>query len=451
MGKYAILIVSALIFSMITYSHGLRNALFISNARTVDSYSQNQAHNIAQSAAMMVIRDLRTNPNSFFLPAGNDIVEFPVDGEFENWPDMYGSFRVQVSNQIDQETVTIQSTGRFQESIYITTVRLESDTFSPSFDQALHANNSITMSGNDYVGCGGITPCLVTTNSADANTVNLTGSVQMEADLFVGAGGDPDVVLAGSSADKIDGSVSSQEEDEYYPPPTFPDFNYIFSSTPTANGSYTSSTTLNPEDYNNKYFETIELKGTSSITLNTGTSAEDTLRLRLRSLKLSAQSSIELIGEGKVELYVDQTVEMSGGSSVNEDGDVNNVLLYYQGFNEVDLAEPEQEDFEMGGNTIFNGSLHADQANITLRGTAGIQGNVTTNGNVDIYGDASAISRLIYNPNGSVTAHGNVKIRGAVITNDFLGSGNTSLVYDPEFDAPPPPFEGEILNLVFWN
>jgi len=450
MGKYAILIVSALIFSMITYSHGLRNALFISNARTVDSYSQNQAHNIAQSAAMMVIRDLRTNPSSFFLPEGDDIVEFPVNGGFENWPEMYGEFRIEVSNQLAQETITINSTGRFEDTIYRTTIRLRSDTFSPSFEQALHANNSIYMSGNDYVGCGGITPCLVTLNNTAANTVGLTGSVQMEADLYVGVGGNPDVVLSGSSVDKIDGKVGVQEEEEYYPPSVFPNFNEIFPNGYSPN-NYTSSATLNAQDLNLGYFDSIELGGQNKLTINTGNDSDAIYKVRLRNLKLSAQSSIDLVGEGKLELYVDQAVEMRGGSSINEDGDVKNLILYYQGFEDVDLAEPEQMDLELGGNTIFNGSLFADQANITLRGTAGIQGNVTTNGDVHLYGDADAISRLIYTPYGTVTAHGNVKIRGAVITNDFVGSGNTSLVYDPEFDADPPPFEGEIFNLVFWN
>lgn len=68
MGKYAIFIVSALIFSVITYSHGLRNALFISNSRIIQNYSQNQAHNIAHSSLMAAVKDLNENGGNITIP-----------------------------------------------------------------------------------------------------------------------------------------------------------------------------------------------------------------------------------------------------------------------------------------------------------------------------------------------------------------------------------------------
>jgi len=117
MGKYALILVGALIFSVLTYSYALKNALFQSNTRTVQSFSQNQAYNIAQSAAMVTINDIRNIGSSDFNPGFDETYTYPLDGGYASWDDMHGDYRVQVANQADTLLV-VQTTGRFEKSMH---------------------------------------------------------------------------------------------------------------------------------------------------------------------------------------------------------------------------------------------------------------------------------------------------------------------------------------------
>jgi len=455
MGKYAMVLVSALIFSVITYSHALRNALFISNTRTVETFSHNQAHNIAQSAAMIAINSLQNEEGSpelrervENLDIGSEDI-YPSAGIFETWSDMKGGYNLRFLKE-SEDAIVIQSTGRFDETEYRTTIRLERVANTPVFNQALHAEDSIEMGGSDYVGCvDGTEVCQVTLNSNSPNSINLIGSTLLDSDLFIGPGGDIGSVITGSGEEKISGNVGLLSKRIDFPPPDFPDFNEVGFSPQEGISYKNTSTVLQPHEYHGKHIDQIVLsQGNNTLTIHTGNDPEQTYKMRVGSLILGGQNKIDIEGEGKVEFYVDHEVDMKGGSSINKDGTVDQLYLFYKGFQEVELYD---ETLDFGGNTVFNGSFFADQANIRLRGTAGIQGNVTTNANVSLYGDAEAISRLIYAPTGTVSASGNVKIKGAVISHKFIGSGNTSLIYDPEFDAVPPPFSGTKLQIVMWN
>jgi hypothetical protein len=124
MGKYSLIIVAALIFSLLTYSYALRNATFQSNARTVQSFSQNQAHNIAQSALMVAINDIRNDPaDSDFHPVTDEIFYYPSEDGFADWGDMHGYYNVSATNQGDTLLI-VQSTGRFEETDYVVTAGL---------------------------------------------------------------------------------------------------------------------------------------------------------------------------------------------------------------------------------------------------------------------------------------------------------------------------------------
>ncbi len=448
MGKYAILIVSALIFSMITYSHALKNALFISNSRTVQSFSQNQAHNIAHSAAMMAITDLRNNENSLFFPSTDNSYIYPLDNGFEPWTDMNGEYNLQLTNQGDSLLV-LSSTGRFEDTIYRTNIGLVigNSIWNPVFDQALHAENTIEMGGSDYIGCEGLNPCQVTLNSNSADAVKLgsQSKIKMDADLFIGPGGDPNVVVTGNH-NNVAGDIRVMPQRINYNMPVFPDFSEL--NFLPGSSVYSTSMTLNPEDYDQKHIpEILMTSGNNTLTINTGNQDRE---LRVGKLELGGQNEINVIGEGKLTIYVDYDIDMKGGSSINENGDVNKLMLYYSGNQEVELYD---ETLDFGGNTFFNGSFFADKANVRLRGTAGIQGNVITGSNVFMSGNASAISRVVFAPLGTVSTNGNVEIRGSVISHNFSGSGNTSLIFDPEFDADLPELEvfGSGFDVVYWN
>jgi hypothetical protein len=440
MGRYAIFIVLALTFSLLTYSHALKNALFQSNTRTVQSYSHSQAQNIAQSAAMMAITSLRTDNNSVFLPETDSLYAYPSFNGFQDWEDMYGSYQLTLSNQGDSLLI-LQSTGRFEEALYRAQIGMVigPSIWDPEFDQAVHAENKISLSSNVTVEGD------ATINSSESGAVTLEGShnkMNIEGNLYIGPNGVIDNVISGNS-NAVEGDIYNLPKELDYPLPIFPEFPPI---NLTTSSIYTTQT-LQPSDYDGYYIPEIVLNGNSTLTINLG---DEDRSLHVGNFDIQSGDVI-INGEGTLTLYIDNEIDMGGNSTVNESGDVGKLMTYYRGNHEVDLADDE---IELGGNTLFNGSLFAKYANIHLRGTAGIQGNVITGGSsITLRGNASAISRTVYAPFATVETVGNVVIRGSLIADRFYGSGTSSLIYDSELDSPLPDLEqeGGGYDIAFWN
>jgi len=461
MGKYAILIVSALIFSMITYSHGLRNALFISNARTVDSYSQNQAHNIAQSAAMMAIRDLRGHSvgESFFHPDVGYDVEFPQGAgfQFQDWSDMYGSFRIVTTNQNDQ-LLRILSTGRFEDTEYTVDVGLGLNQLTDwhvEIFQSLHANENLNISNaNGGNICGDVT------FNGDYMHLgnNNTQEPKIDGDLQLANGYD-DVTIAGRET-HVGGDISQGSKLDF-PMPEFPHDDYDaakLSGIRISNMTYNGGSHTIDATQNLNYIDEMVISGNSTITIQTGGEG-DVSKLFVGNMDIQA-SDIIIEGDGKLELYVESEFNIGGNAEFNKQGDVNSVKLFYRGNPEIDLVGEDIVDYggeiQITGTTQFNGSLFAYNADLVLNGTAGITGDIMTGGSsVTIHGNPqleSEISRLIYAPLANVVTSGNPKIYGSVISNSFSGGGGFTLCYDGDFDTDG--FDLEVLEnygIVYWN
>jgi len=454
MGKYAILLVSALIFSMITYSHALKNALFMSNTRTVQSYSQNQAHNIAQSAAMMAIKDLQSGNNSNFKDLVNNLTAngtpeyYPNENTFINWDDLNGSYKLQFDKifQDGRELLRVSSIGNFQETVYTVNLGL-SKNWDPPLDQALHAETLIDLStgSSDFINGQ------VSINSMNSNSVKLgnQNKTKINGDLLIAPGTDGDNILTGNHSN-VSGTIGNLNRLYEYDMPIFPneDAEQEKHRWPATGAPfiYQGENQLNPEDYDGRYINSLSLQGNSDLVINTG----DQDRI-LHVGELDIQSSnITILGDGKLTVYVENFLDLKGNAKINEAGDVNQLMLFYRGNEEVDLYD---ETLEFGGNTQFNGSLFAEKAKIRLNGTAGIQGNIITLGNeVIISGNPSLeseIARVIFAPNATVKAQGNVTINGAVIANEFHGSGNTTLNYQ-KLDVDLPDLQGD-LKITYWN
>lgn len=123
MGKYAVIIVSTLIFAMVVYSHGLKNVLLSSHAQAAQGYNMTQAQNIAQSTAMVAVNNIRED-NTNYIPASDQIIYFPDDNDYESWEDLNGEYRVQIENSGDS-VITVESEGRLNQTEYLVTVRLD--------------------------------------------------------------------------------------------------------------------------------------------------------------------------------------------------------------------------------------------------------------------------------------------------------------------------------------
>lgn len=190
MGKYAIFLVLALTFSLLTYSYALRNSIFISNHRNVQSYSHNQANNIAQGIAMLSIKGIQSGDSSF-MPAENESVSIPSgSNEFEYWEEMQGEYRVIIERvtsdlgtaEYPVDEYVIYSTGRYDETEYtITAGVIRTYKWSPNVDNAILSEELLDLGGDmDIIGD-------ITLNSDDASGLTLDGNAKInQGNVFFG-------------------------------------------------------------------------------------------------------------------------------------------------------------------------------------------------------------------------------------------------------------------------
>lgn len=421
---------------MLMYSSALRNASFLSNTRTVQGHGINQAQNIAQSAVMVAINNARGDINSIFNPDKDSTYIYPAPNEFAEWKDLHGGYNIIAANQGDT-LLTFTSTGKYNESKYRVKVGLiyTGGLWDPVIDQAVHAENKIQLSG------GAIVNGDVTINSTQSNAVYLGSSTSIDSTLYIGPGGYPDDVV--NNKNSVGDGIYNLPKELDYPMPIFP----TFPSYAMTGSSVYNSTTITPGDYENHYIPEINLSGNA--VLNIDTAGEKRV---LHTGKFNIQSGkVNITGGGSLEIYVENLVDLNGNSTVNETGSVNDLILFYRGDETVDLGD---ETVTWGGNTLFNGNFYSREATVVLNGTSGIQGNVLTGGvNVEVKGNAEAISRTIYAPNATVSLSGTARVRGSVIAKEFYAQGNAVIAYEDEQDAEWPDLELETSNLIvsYWN
>jgi hypothetical protein len=466
MGKYALIIVAALIFSVITYSHALRNAIFISNTRVIQSYSQNQAHNIAQSAAMIAINSIRNDQNSNLLPNIDQVVEFPTAAQFMNWPQLQGGYQLLINNQGDS-LVTISSTGRFEETIYTVNVGLQpisGGTFNwpvPNLDQAVHADDNITLTGSSQIlGDASV-------NASTPNSVSLQWSTLINGSLSIG-GGDPEQVVnqANFQNGNVAGSVFVGGE-KNYPMPEFPEIpspgnpGYHITGPIDITGGPANNQTIDLTNSGDLYIPYINIQSNRELTLIIG---DGNRTLHVGNMNVH-QGHINVIvnGDGRLNFLVENEFRMGGDSSINHNQNNSdpannrnprNVMLFYNGTNNLTQG---WGNAPLGGNIRLNADLFIKEADLNISGSSAINGHVISGGdNISITGDASAISRVVYAPNANVTLTGSGRVRGSVVAKTFTGTGNIRVFYDDGFiDELPELDSGDggmnEFNISFWN
>lgn len=476
MGKYAIFIVSALIFSMLTYSSALRNAIFVSNVQTIESHSTNQAYNIAQSAAMLVYNDIRNNPDgSTFSPDEDSTYTYPSANGFEEWAEMHGSYNILTRNQGDT-LLTIQSTGMFDGSTYIVNLGLVKSSGGgggfpwPALDTAIHSDEDIAVgNGNVYgdiyaggkfsipgnatvhgdvfvipdetnavrINSGGITGSLYA-NTTKANGVDYTNwGANIDGNLLVGPGADPDVVAPKVSQwhpGHVGGSSGSMSEP--IPPieletPEFPDApatpNVL--SSISVSGGPSNDMTLDLRS-GNAYTPSLSVRSNRNLTIIVGNQDRT---LRVGNFNIS-QGHLNIIseGEGNLQLYIDDYFNVGGSSSMNNNSNPGDYERSPLGLLIAYAGSPE---FVVSGAQTLNANMFIKDADIDFTGSGKVNGNVISGGeNVTIQGDGTNNSRVVYAPNAHVNMTGSGKINGSLVAKTFDGSGNFFVNYTTEFD-----------------
>jgi len=340
----------------------------------------------------------------------------------------HGSFTINVdtSNQ-DQLLITAQGTvNNYSETVNVLLTKQgggSSGEFPFPTDMAIFAigqgsqsNPAIQLTGSSTIinGAAG-------TNSIGSNSVQFAWSTSLSGgDLYIGPGGDPNTVVQQSnnqSGNISGGDIIPLQAERLYPTPTFPEFpNNLINrgdfSTPWVSGEYYLID-------NDGQYGTIS--ATSNRTITIDMDGGDRI-IRVGTLNVS-QGHINLINLGensRLTLYVEDAFILGGSSTINNAGAVKNLMMYYKG-----LAEPS-----IGGNTRYVGNYFAESAGISIAGSNGITGHIITLGTaVNITGDASLLTRVLYAPNAHVAIGGSGSITGSIIANSLRIDGAGVLSY----------------------
>lgn len=265
-------------------------------------------------------------------------------------------------------------------------------------------------------------------NSVAANSVIFCNdSVRInDGDLYIGPGGDAATVVSfsggGNAATNIpNGSITNLAAVQTFNMPQFPAFPSLDQRDDMNAGWWPIPEGGHRISENGQYSS---INVSNQLTIDIGN--EDRI-IRTGSLNVASGDIIlNRTGNGKLILYVDNTLEVTGDGTINQSGDYNALQIYYAGANALSI----------GGSTAVVASLFAQGANISIDGSGGITGHIITGGNaVNVTGDASANVRAIYAPGASLQLTGSGKTRGAVVANDIKVLGNTRIFYSNQLNT----------------
>ncbi len=175
-------------------------------------------------------------------------------------------------------------------------------------------------------------------------------------------------------------------------------------------------------------FSEIKLNENNTLYIDTGSEDRSIIvdKLNLKN------GHIILNGSGNVTFYVTDEIVMKSGSSINAEGDINKINIFYKG----------KEELNLKGDTSIYGSIFAKKAKIKLQGSSKIIGNIFSSGEeIELQGGTHASSQLILAPNAKVRLNGSGAVNGMIISERFKLQGGGTVTFDEPFvlDGPISP------------
>jgi hypothetical protein len=152
-----------------------------------------------------------------------------------------------------------------------------------------------------------------------------------------------------------------------------------------------------------------------------------------------AQGSVTLNNEeSDLKIYVKDSFNMGGSSKINDGGNPQNTILYYQG-----IESTQKNGFvDLSGAQTFvgtffmrppksNGSYEDHLTpNLKLTGGSNVIGTVITSSpDVEVTGGSSTEVTVLYAPDSAVKITGGGKVYGAIVSDTFTMSGGATVVH----------------------
>ncbi len=278
------------------------------------------------------------------------------------------------------------------------------------------ATESISLKGSSQI-IGNIG-----TNAVEAGSVDFSWSAEIEGDLWIGPDGDWTKVVTGARpdpAENVTGEIKPLPLAKEYLLPQFPGFPALEGKEDLVAGWQSEDSCVINESgaYGN-------IDVTNELTINVGDEDIEVVADNL-SVTGSGRILVNRTGSGRLILYVIDGFELANNGKINPDGSYDDVFLYYAG----------GEALDFGGSTVWNGSLFAEKADVTLGGSGGMTGPIVTGGNtVNLSGNGQIDAGVFYAPNAVLKVTGSGSIRGVVISRNLELSGSARIRHNDSMD-----------------
>lgn len=310
-------------------------------------------------------------------------------------------------------------------------------------DVAMFSGTTIDLSGSGSIyGAAG-------TSSTSASTISLSGGSQITGKIKIPAtAGNGILDIPKNGYESYVAKLETISDIPTYTLPEFPTFpsypippnekvikNQYEQADVISNGSLivksylTNNYVLNMTSSLN--FNEIEVSSNNKLIINVGNTDKEIV---VKTLNLSP-GHIQLNGIGNLTIFVEDSFDLNGGSSINENSDFNRLKIYVK-------SKTKPETFKLSGSQKIYGSLFAENANIDFSGGGGFIGNIITGGKtVEFSGGSWINSALIFAPNADVTFSGGANAKGIIIGKSFSSNGGSGITYQA-IDPKTIPFFG---------
>lgn len=322
-------------------------------------------------------------------------------------------------NTFEIDTV-IEAGSERSGDIFITIPKDEPTIIIPS-NLATYVDSTIELTGGARI-IGN-----VRTNSAATHSISLNGGASiLDGNIYVPKGAEHYAIKAPEHIlNNLPTPLPSDTTKFFLPPfPTFPDLPLFNVGKVDINGGNDLTIKLN----SNVSFKEIKISSNRKLTLEINSDTS----IVVDSLNI-LNGHIEIIGKGKLTIYIRDQFNMGAGSTINCNRPnyctqpkvpVENLNVYLKG------NSSNQKTLKLDGNQKIFGSLYAESSNIEITGGGGFQGHIFTGGtDVKINGGGSASSSLIYAPNANVNLTGGGTVTGSIIAKTLSASGGTIIKF----------------------
>lgn len=422
------LIIMILILVLFAYATALWQNGIVGIKHTSLDEKRMQAYYLARAGVVATAKWIEENPDQL-----SDILNKTSDPVTLG----NGTFVVEVIDGGDGKII-LESTGNVQDITRKATLILTSkENTELNLDMAIFSSGSISLSGNAMIDGS------AATHSTGSNMVKLGKWTSVTGDFFVGPGGDPDSIidLSGNSAqleDIVAGEIKKLTYTQEHVLPEFPEFPDNLSIPPNIPPVENGKLTVGHSPYQNytisddgEYSQIDISHGSLTVNLSGG----DRI-IRVRDFSIN-NGEIILQGSGRLNLYIEDSFKVTGNSTINQNGDVESLIIYYSGLGEVSFTSKDK----------FVGSIYAKTADFKFSGNfAEITGHLITGGR-KVQINATLTETVLYAPNADINIGGSSNLTGAIIAEQINASGNATITFDADVSSSfPLKIEGGAAN-----